>query len=336
MINLFNELNLEKMRGDNIHGDNIQLNQTGNNYITERKYLGEIEVDTVISYFNYVRDDNWNHSREELKIKFNAKFDSTTENIKAGELKVFKRLPRTKYMADGMCRISVYLIPSAGNQRILLDSLDIHARKSGWQTFNVTEAIRQWAQFPLTNHGLQLVAQNLTLAGEEVNPHTLGLVGMRGNQEKRPYLVAFANSARGFPTFNEELVASEVLSRERRFTRYTRSRRKRRGNGNKACHLRKFYINFRKIGYDKIIIAPRGYYMYLCQGTCLYPFSSGVKKTKHALIQSMAYLLDPDTTPHPCCAPDTLEPLSVLFYDDDQNIVLKKHAAMVATSCACQ
>ncbi|KAM9517741.1 uncharacterized protein ACWYII_044567 isoform 1-T2 [Salvelinus alpinus] len=42
------------------------------------------------------------------------------------------------------------------------------------------------------------------------------------------------------------------------------------------------------------------------------------------------HLLKPDEVPKACCAPTKLSPISVLFYDDNNNVILKKHCNIVS------
>lgn len=285
-----------------------------------------LQLLTVFSTIVFsVHDEAWERSERDMKLKFNAKFSSETEHVMGGEFKLYKRLPRNRSMADSLCTISVYAIQPAGKEPVLLDIRHIRVWEHGWKTFNVTDAVRRWIQFPQTNHGLQLVVRNSS--GEEVDPHGFGLVGKHGNQEKRPYLVGFVNTTRAFPTFKQEVVSSL----DRRTKRHADW-----GARGRACHLQKFYVNFRRIGLDNTIIAPKGYYAHYCQGACVYPLEQDSNATNHAVLQTLAHLVNPDELPNPCCAPATLKPLTVLFFDDNNNVVLKRHAEMIVTSCACQ
>ncbi|CAB1351077.1 unnamed protein product [Coregonus sp. 'balchen'] len=47
------------------------------------------------------------------------------------------------------------------------------------------------------------------------------------------------------------------------------------------------------------------------------------------------HLLKPDEVPKACCAPTKLSPISVLFCDDNNNVILKKHHNMVVKTCGC-
>jgi Transforming growth factor beta like domain len=37
----------------------------------------------------------------------------------------------------------------------------------------------------------------------------------------------------------------------------------------------------------------------------------------------------------PCCVPNKLYSISLLYFDDDENVILKQYDEMVAASCGC-
>ena len=278
----------------------------------------------INSLYSLDFDKSWNHVRDELKLKFKTKFNVKEDIIQGGELKIFKRSPRNKSIVHENCSVSIFLILPGGAAPQLIDEQKVHTKK-GWLTFNVTAAIKQWALFPESNHGLKVVVRH---AGKELSPHSFGIVGIRGNLEKRPYLVAFATTTRDFPTFTSELMGT---SRERRAAQEDW---KTAANTDNECKLKKFYVDFKEIGLHNTIVAPSGYDMFLCQGLCTYPMDD-IETTNHAVLQSLSHLYDSSAAPEPCCVPGDLKSVSLLFFDNDENIVLKQHPKMVATSCVC-
>ncbi|KAL8220351.1 UNVERIFIED_CONTAM: hypothetical protein K2H54_044148 [Gekko kuhli] len=50
---------------------------------------------------------------------------------------------------------------------------------------------------------------------------------------------------------------------------------------------------------------------------------------------SPVHLMKPDTVPKACCAPTKLSATSVLYYDSNNNVILKKHRNMVVKTCGC-
>lgn len=83
------------------------------------------------------------------------------------------------------------------------------------------------------------------------------------------------------------------------------------------------------------IIAPSGYMAYRCSGECDFPLSANMNATNHAIVQTLVHLLKSKRFPKPCCTPQDLDSISVLYYDDHRNVVYRKYRNMVVLSCAC-
>lgn len=268
-------------------------------------------------------DRSWKkNSRSDFRIKFKARFDPRHEVIQGSELKVFKRLPRNGSMVHGKCSVCVYLIQRQNSLSKMIDTREVDAWKAGWQTFNVTAAMKLWAQYPLTNYGFEIVVHH---NGQKLSPQAFGLVGTRGNLEKRPYLVGFVSTTSDSPVFAPGLL---VPSRQRRAAKMFKY-----GNNAEVCGRKKFTVNFEEVGLHRTIIAPNSYDMYFCHGHCLDPLDPN-KATNHAIVQSVYRAFD-NTVDEPCCVPGILKAVNLLFYDDDGNIVMKRHPNMVAASCVC-
>ena len=83
------------------------------------------------------------------------------------------------------------------------------------------------------------------------------------------------------------------------------------------------------------IIAPDGYDAYYCSGECNFPLNAHMNATNHAIVQTLVHLVNPGKVPKPCCAPTKLSPISVLYFLDESNVILKKYKNMVVKSCGC-
>uniref|UniRef100_A0A8C4NAA1 Growth differentiation factor 10 n=1 Tax=Eptatretus burgeri TaxID=7764 RepID=A0A8C4NAA1_EPTBU len=121
-------------------------------------------------------------------------------------------------------------------------------------------------------------------------------------------------------------------------TERTRRAERRRGNGrHRICSRRPLKVNFADFGWDQWIISPTGYNAYYCVGSCEFPMPKVVKPSNHATIQSIvrAAHLTPGL-PEPCCIPDKMAPLSILFFDSTRNVVLKLYPNMSVINCACR
>ncbi|KAM9838137.1 bone morphogenetic protein 8A [Aulostomus maculatus] len=108
-----------------------------------------------------------------------------------------------------------------------------------------------------------------------------------------------------------------------------------RDNRHREPELVLLDMHFSDLGWKDWVLAPTGYSAYYCDGECSYPLGACMNATNHALIQQVVHLLKPDEVPKACCAPTKLSPISVLFYDDNNNVILKKHRNMVVKTCGC-
>ena len=104
-----------------------------------------------------------------------------------------------------------------------------------------------------------------------------------------------------------------------------------------SCHRKSLYVDFQKIGWSSWIISPRGYNAYHCQGSCPFPLSESLRASNHATVQSIVHALrlSGGEVESPCCVPDSLSAISLLYFDDEENVVLKQYQDMVAASCGC-
>ncbi|KAG9486461.1 hypothetical protein GDO78_006700 [Eleutherodactylus coqui] len=102
------------------------------------------------------------------------------------------------------------------------------------------------------------------------------------------------------------------------------------------CKKRRLYIDFKDVGWQNWVIAPRGYMANYCHGECPYPLTEMLKGTNHAVLQTLVHSIEPDVTPLPCCTPIKLSPISMLYYDNNDNVVLRHYEDMVVDECGCK
>ena len=88
-------------------------------------------------------------------------------------------------------------------------------------------------------------------------------------------------------------------------------------------------------GWQDWIIAPKGYAANCCDGECSFPLNAHMNATNHAIGQTLVHLMNPECVPKPCCEPTKLNAISVLCFDDNSNVILKKYRNMVVRACGC-
>ncbi|XP_074648779.1 bone morphogenetic protein 2-like [Tubulanus polymorphus] len=103
-----------------------------------------------------------------------------------------------------------------------------------------------------------------------------------------------------------------------------------------VCDKHEMYVDFEKIGWSDWIISPTGYNAFHCKGDCPFPLGQTQKPTNHATVQSIVHTLKiGQGVSMPCCVPNKLFSISLLYFDDDENVILKQYDDMVAASCGC-
>ena len=106
------------------------------------------------------------------------------------------------------------------------------------------------------------------------------------------------------------------------------------------CERLPLYVDFYEIGWSGWIISPSGYNAYYCQGECPFPLGQMHRPSNHATVQSIVNAIGPKLEsggriPQPCCVPDKLYSISLLYFDDSGDVILKQYDDMVAASCGC-
>lgn len=104
--------------------------------------------------------------------------------------------------------------------------------------------------------------------------------------------------------------------------------------GDKYCQKRRWHVSFSTLAWNDWIIAPDGYEANYCGGDCPFPLHPNLNSTNHAIVQMLAHLMN-RRIPKPCCVPTKLSAITVLYFDDYSNVVLKEFKNMVAQSCGC-
>uniref|UniRef100_A0A3P8THR0 Growth/differentiation factor 10 n=1 Tax=Amphiprion percula TaxID=161767 RepID=A0A3P8THR0_AMPPE len=135
---------------------------------------------------------------------------------------------------------------------------------------------------------------------------------------------------------SHEEEGSPVLSFDEQTMRKAR-RRQWSSNQHRGCSRRNLRVDFADIGWSEWVIAPKAYEAYYCAGTCGFPMPKVTRPSNHATIQSIvrAVGIIPGV-PEPCCVPESMSPLAVLYQDESRNPVLKIYPNMSVQSCSCR
>ncbi|NXC97976.1 BMP4 protein, partial [Certhia familiaris] len=278
---------------------------------------------------------------EEMRFLFVLSSVAKNEKILTAELHLFRLWPR---VTDGPkrhhhCRLSVYQVlekdkPDTPGGKKLLASQLVSLQTSGWVVFAITPAVREWTEDESSNQGLLVTVQSPE--GSPLDPPPLQFATGWGHHEsKKPMLVLFTDDGRrgallptaGFAGGFHTPGITPSLGRSRSTRSLDRL---------KPCQLHPLSVDFEEIGWSGWIISPRGYNAFHCKGSCPFPLGENMRPTNHATVQSIINALKlSEGVSSPCCVPDKLYSINLLYFDDDENVVLKQYDDMVAGSCGC-
>ncbi|GFY49001.1 bone morphogenetic protein 4 [Trichonephila inaurata madagascariensis] len=127
---------------------------------------------------------------------------------------------------------------------------------------------------------------------------------------------------------------SGELSRTKRQANSPKKHRKKGRKDN--CRRHALYVDFSDVGWNDWIIAPPGYNAYFCHGDCPFPLPDHLNSTNHAIVQTLVNSANPTAVPRSCCVPTELSPISMLYKDKYDNVVLKNYQDMVVEGCGCR
>ncbi|XP_075938037.1 protein DVR-1 [Anarhichas minor] len=210
--------------------------------------------------------------------------------------------------------------PQAGRRLLLSQSLRLHTEPTS-VAMDLTPLAESWRK-PGRNYGLLLELLPLDGDPEELLPFHPG--------NSLPLEPAFT-----LPLVQASLVAVSLNPHQCR-SRQRRSAVHLPVTPSNVCKVRRLYIDFKDVGWQDWIIAPQGYMTNYCHGECPFPLSESLNGTNHAILQTLVHSLDPDVTPQPCCVPVRLSPISMLYYDNNDNVVLRHYQDMVVDECGCR
>uniref|UniRef100_A0ACB8F6M4 Bone morphogenetic protein 7 n=1 Tax=Sphaerodactylus townsendi TaxID=933632 RepID=A0ACB8F6M4_9SAUR len=283
----------------------------------------------------------YHHRRHHREFRFDLSRIPEGEAVTAAEFRIYKDYIRERFDNETF-QISVYQVlqepPERDSDLFLLDTRKIWAVEEGWLVFDITATSNHWVVNPQHNLGLRLSVESID--GYSINPSIAGLIGRHGPQNKQPFTVAFfkatevhfrsIRSAGGKPR-NQK---SKAPKNQEAF-RGSNIGENSSSDQRQACKKHELYVSFRDLGWQDWIIAPEGYAAYYCEGECAFPLNSYMNATNHAIVQTLVHFINPDTVPKPCCAPTQLNAISVLYFDDSSNVILKKYRNMVVRACGC-
>ncbi|XP_014259645.1 protein 60A [Cimex lectularius] len=304
------------------------------------------ESDVIMSFTSRHQDlPNMRHEKGK-RLLFDVSEVSPSQTIMGAELRLYQSSNYT-IKSDNLFTVSVYMVLSEKenkNSLEFVDSVNTTYDNEGWLIFNVTGVFTNWVAFPDSNKGLYLRIYPHDSPGNIIHAEKLGITTLPGNKDnneidKQPFMVAFLQGG----TESKQRVKRQVKNRKKKADQsenpYSRSPLLEPPHiwqhSQRSCQIQTLYVSFRDLEWQDWIIAPDGYGAFYCSGECNFPLNAHMNATNHAIVQTLVHLINPLQVPKPCCAPTKLTPISVLYYVDDSNVLLKKYKNMVVKSCGC-
>ncbi|KAM9011285.1 bone morphogenetic protein 7-like [Ara ararauna] len=315
---------------------------------------GLLESDVVRSFEDRVHVDQYH-------FYFDISAMEKGEQMLKAEFRVFK-LKRTHVSMRSdlkhFCKVEVYELLESGSKpqkKHLIASRLLSLYTEGWEVFNVTQTVSKWVGNSISNHGFLITATHVF--NNRIEHNLVRFAKSHGTlrESRNALLVLFTNSNKRrsssfipFATKPEMKPAKTDASHVPRETQVIESRNAGVSRRPRAaeipsaksqvtvCHRRELYVDFHAIGWSGWIIYPSGYNAFYCKGSCLFPLGESLNATNHATVQSIVHTLKlSQDISTPCCVPDELKSLNLLYFDDKENVVLKNYKDMVATRCGC-
>ncbi|KAM9497637.1 transforming growth factor beta-1 proprotein-like [Salvelinus alpinus] len=194
-----------------------------------------------------------------------------------------------------------------------------------WISFDVTQTLREWLQGAGEEQGFQLKLS--CDCGKTMEDFLFEISGMnkpRGDKETlfmnmpKPHILLMS-----LPVERH----SQLSSRKKRQT----TTEEICSDKSESCCVRKLYIDFRKDLGWKWIHEPTGYFANYCMGPCTYIWNT---ENKYSQVLALYKHHNPGASAQPCCVPQVLEPLPILYYVGRQHKV-EQLSNMIVKSCKC-
>ncbi|XP_054214134.1 inhibin beta A chain isoform X3 [Homo sapiens] len=222
---------------------------------------------------------------------------------------------------------------------LLLSEKVVDARKSTWHVFPVSSSIQRLLDQGKSSLDVRIACEQCQESGA-----SLVLLGKKKKKEEEGEGKKKGGGEGGAGADEEkEQSHRPFLMLQARQSEDHPHRRRRRGlecDGKvNICCKKQFFVSFKDIGWNDWIIAPSGYHANYCEGECPSHIAgtSGSSLSFHSTVINHYRMRghSPFANLKSCCVPTKLRPMSMLYYDDGQNIIKKDIQNMIVEECGC-
>lgn len=204
-----------------------------------------------------------------------------------------------------------YQEPGLGSKWNLVEKR-LELKRSGWHTFPLTDAVQLVFSKGTRRQNLDVRCEGCEEAG------VLPVLVNSGDESHRPFLVVQARAMDSKHRIRKRGLECDGTSG--------------------LCCRQQFYIDFRLIGWNDWIIAPSGYFGNYCEGNCPAYMAGvpGSASSFHTAVVNQYRMrgMSPGSM-NSCCIPTKLSTMSMLYFDDEYNIVKRDVPNMIVEECGC-
>ncbi|XP_064484186.1 bone morphogenetic protein 2-like [Ornithodoros turicata] len=299
-------------------------------------------ADTVRSHRHTEQRQDDAYGPDRFRYRFNLTANrggDPEETLLGAELRLFRRRASPEECHDRYV-VRVYDVLRPATKKLgeahlrLLDTRILQpTRRDGWIGLDVVPAVQRWVAGE-KNHGLYVQVWS-----EDPNSNTSSLLRGLGPLALRPTTPPDPSWSSYQPVLLTYTSSSSNSSgsRARRSTRGSRRQHRRKGAKRDACQRYPLRVEFSHVGWNDWIVAPPSYDAYYCHGDCPFPLPDHLNGTNHATVQTLVNSMrNGGNVPRACCVPTDLSPISLLYVDASERVVLKNYQDMVVEHCGCR
>lgn len=281
-------------------------------------------------------DDRFLHHHR-FRLFFNVSGIPKNEQLKAAELTLNRKpiLDGTKLTH----KVLVYDIIRPGVKGktepifLLVDIKAVRINDTETVSLDVMPAVERWLRNPKANYGILIDV----VTGMENKPAAHQHIRLKRNvdeskkdwNQQQPILFTYTDDGR-----YKQRSIREIMNNRQRLTPGRRPHKRR--DGRQLCQRRPLYVDFSDVGWNEWIVAPAGYDAYYCHGECQMPFAEHLNATNHAVVQTIVNSINSDLAPKACCVPTQLNPVTLIYLDEQNKAVLKNYQDMSVVGCGCR
>lgn len=269
------------------------------------------------------------YDAKRFEFKFNISSIPSEEVLKASELSLYFDSDTSSKKAKTIS-VEIYDVvrPATRSSEAIIRLIDVRtfvtSNSSHWESFDVLPAVsRSRTHLNDRKHLVRLYVK--VKSREKSNVRFKRELHETEESEswlsQRPYLLTYTDDGKN----------KQSLARMKRA-----SKKNRRKGQRDNCRRHSLYVDFSDVGWNDWIVAPPGYEAYYCRGECPFPLADHLNSTNHAIVQTLVNSVNPGAVPRACCVPTELSPISMLYLDEYDKVVLKNYQDMVVEGCGCR